>query len=40
MFEASVERRYVEVPNVIGIREGKGPLAKEYVVIGAHFDSV
>src|SRR5262245_30181579 len=37
-FEASVIRPYQNVPNVIGIREGKGPLAKEYVVIGAHYD--
>ncbi len=37
-FEASVIRRFVDVPNVIGIREGRGPLAKEYVVIGAHYD--
>jgi hypothetical protein len=37
-FETSVIRPYQDVHNVIGIREGKGPLAKEYVVIGAHYD--
>lgn len=35
---ADVIRRFVEVPNIIGIREGRGPLAHEFVVIGAHYD--
>ncbi|HLW66568.1 MAG TPA: M28 family peptidase [Gemmataceae bacterium] len=34
----SVERKMVEVKNVIGVLEGKGPLADETVVIGAHYD--
>ena len=25
--------------NVIGILPGSGPLAKEYVIVGAHYDS-
>ena len=36
--EVHISRKTVEVKNVIGILEGKGPLAKEIVVIGAHYD--
>ncbi|HEV3144548.1 MAG TPA: M28 family peptidase [Gemmataceae bacterium] len=36
--DLSVERKMVEVKNVIGVLEGKGPLADETVVIGAHYD--
>ena len=36
--EVSVERSDAEVKNVVGVLEGKGPLAEECVVIGAHYD--
>src|SRR5262245_5360581 len=36
--QINIERPTVEVKNVIGILPGTGPLAKEYVVIGAHYD--
>jgi hypothetical protein len=36
--EATVERTDFKVKNVIGVLEGKGPLANETVVIGAHYD--
>jgi Zn-dependent M28 family amino/carboxypeptidase len=36
--ETNVERPKVEVKNVIGVLEGAGPLAKETVIIGAHYD--
>jgi hypothetical protein len=36
--EISINRPTVEVRNVIGIMPGKGPLANEYIVIGAHYD--
>lgn len=36
--EVSVAREQVPVKNVIGVLEGAGPLAKETVVIGAHYD--
>lgn len=36
--EVRVDREKVPVKNVIGILEGAGPLAKETVVIGAHYD--
>jgi hypothetical protein len=36
--EASVVRTENKVKNVIGVLEGKGPLANETVVIGAHYD--
>lgn len=36
--EVSVERSETEVKNVLGVLEGKGPLAEECVVIGAHYD--
>jgi hypothetical protein len=35
---AKVKRKGVEVKNVVGVLEGKGPLANETVVIGAHYD--
>jgi hypothetical protein len=34
----TVERRQMPVKNVVGALEGAGPLAKETVVIGAHYD--
>jgi Zn-dependent M28 family amino/carboxypeptidase len=36
--KTDVIRRIVEVPNIIAIREGSGPLAQEYVIVGAHYD--
>ncbi|MCE9532950.1 MAG: M28 family peptidase [Planctomycetes bacterium] len=36
--EASVTRTEFLVKNVIGVLEGKGPLANETIVIGAHYD--
>lgn len=33
-----IERDSVEVKNVVGVLEGKGELAEETVVIGAHYD--
>jgi hypothetical protein len=36
--QTEVEREYITLKNVIGVLEGKGPLADETVVIGAHYD--
>jgi hypothetical protein len=36
--ETGVKRPKLDVKNVIGTIEGSGPLAKEIVVIGAHYD--
>jgi hypothetical protein len=36
--EVQIEPRREVVRNVIGVLPGKGPLASEYVVIGAHYD--
>jgi hypothetical protein len=36
--ETAVERTVIPVKNVIGVLEGSGPLAKETIVIGAHYD--
>jgi hypothetical protein len=36
--ETNVRRSKVEAKNIVGVIEGKGPLAKETVVIGAHYD--
>ena len=36
--EASVKRNDRPVKNVVGVLEGNGPLAKETIVIGAHYD--
>ena len=36
--EAGVQRTNIACKNVIGVLEGNGPLAKETVVIGAHYD--
>lgn len=36
--ETNVKRPQLAVKNIVGILEGKGPLAKETVVIGAHYD--
>jgi hypothetical protein len=36
--EATIVRIIYNVKNVIGILEGKGPLANETIVIGAHYD--
>jgi Iap family predicted aminopeptidase len=33
-----VERTIIPVKNVIGVLEGSGPLAKETIVVGAHYD--
>ena len=38
--QTEVEFSTVPVRNVIGVLEGKGPLAKETIVIGAHYDHV
>jgi Peptidase family M28/PDZ domain len=35
-----VRHETTTVKNVIGVREGKGPLAKETVIVGAHYDHV
>lgn len=36
----TVDRTEYKVKNVVGVLEGKGPLADETVVIGAHYDHV
>lgn len=36
--KATIDRSTIEARNIIGVLEGKGPLAKEYVVLGAHYD--
>jgi hypothetical protein len=36
--ETKVTKKTVPVKNVIGVRPGHGPLAKEFIVIGAHYD--
>jgi hypothetical protein len=36
--EVNVRRQTLAAKNVVGILEGNGPLAKETVVIGAHYD--
>ncbi len=36
--EANVERVELKAKNVVAVLEGKGPLANETVVIGAHYD--
>lgn len=36
--ETTVARAAIPVKNVIAVSEGKGPLAKEIVVVGAHYD--
>jgi hypothetical protein len=36
----SIDRKYAQVKNVIGVLNGVGPLADETVVIGAHYDHV
>src|SRR5262245_2649873 len=36
--ETNVERPEVQVKNIVGVLEGKGPVANETVVIGAHYD--
>jgi hypothetical protein len=38
--ETDVSFNQVPVKNIIGVLEGSGPLAKETVVIGAHYDHV
>ncbi|MDA1016005.1 MAG: M20/M25/M40 family metallo-hydrolase [Planctomycetota bacterium] len=37
---AAVTRIKAEIKNIIGVLEGKGPLADETIVIGAHYDHV
>ncbi len=36
--ETNVCRPQLNVKNIVGVVEGKGPLAKETVIIGAHYD--
>jgi len=36
--ETGVKRPKLDVKNVIGVIEGSGPLAKETIIIGAHYD--
>src|SRR5262249_28162889 len=36
--EVNVKRQRHEAKNIIGVLEGAGPLAKETIVIGAHYD--
>ncbi len=36
--QTDVERKQVEVKNVVGVLEATGPLAEETLVIGAHYD--
>jgi hypothetical protein len=36
--EVNVRRRMVPVKNIVGVVEGSGTLAKETVIIGAHYD--
>lgn len=38
--EVTVDRKEVQVKNVVGVLEGAGPLKDETVVIGAHYDHV
>jgi hypothetical protein len=38
--EVTVDRTDYKVKNIVGVLEGKGPLADETVVIGAHYDHV
>jgi peptidase M28-like protein/PDZ domain-containing protein len=38
--EAEVVHNRITVKNVVGVLEGSGPLAKEMVVIGAHYDHI
>ncbi|MFP6753321.1 MAG: M20/M25/M40 family metallo-hydrolase [Pirellulaceae bacterium] len=36
--QSSVIQRSADVKNVIGVLEGKGPLADETIIVGAHYD--
>jgi hypothetical protein len=36
--QVSLKRQKIPVKNVVGVLEGSGPLAKETVIIGAHYD--
>jgi S1-C subfamily serine protease len=38
--ETSVSHTRVTVKNVVGVLEGNGPLAKETIVLGAHYDHI
>jgi hypothetical protein len=38
--EVTVKRTEYKVKNIVGVLEGKGPLADETVVVGAHYDHV
>jgi membrane-associated protease RseP (regulator of RpoE activity) len=38
--ETDVTHNTITVKNVVGVLEGKGPLAKETVVVGAHYDHI
>jgi hypothetical protein len=37
-FESRIKRGEVMLRNVVGVLEGRGPLAKETIVVGAHYD--
>jgi hypothetical protein len=37
-FESRIKRGEVMLRNVVGVLEGNGPLAKETIVVGAHYD--
>jgi hypothetical protein len=36
--EVNVKRQIIPAKNVIGVLEGSGPLAKETIILGAHYD--
>src|SRR5262249_33728133 len=36
--EVNVSRQLIQVKNVVGVLDGSGPLAKETVIVGAHYD--
>ena len=38
--QATVQRREIEIKNVVGVLEGEGPLADETIVVGAHYDHI
>ena len=36
--EVNIKRKLIPAKNVVGVLEGSGPLARETVVLGAHYD--
>jgi hypothetical protein len=36
--EVNVKRRLIPAKNIVGVVEGSGPLAKETLIVGAHYD--